>query len=486
MKRTVGPLSEAVVALTDELLRGELDAGLRTAVRAVARTLEQDRLRIAVGGAVSTGKSTLVNALVGRQVAEVRPDETRRVTAVYRAAGAGGERVTLRFTDGSERPLAFTPAGRLPDVPAGETRDPLRFEVELDCPALDGVAIVDTPGLFSGDGHHSTIGHAALVGTSEREDRDTRREMRDADALVFLIGDVASSADADLLRRFRDVFAGWGKSPFNAVALVGKADAVTQEIDSFEAAAEQAAEARNDLRTSVAEVVPVSALLAETATTGALTGEDFALLQALAADPPPAWQLVNGAIFERLHGEPGARLLGKLDLYGLSFALREARGTDLAGLHRALEQRSGLERVRRLLHEQFLVHADIIKAASALSDLDAAAERAGATRVRHEIERTRRQDAFHHVEEVLVYQDAAQGRLDLPPRLRGELERLLAPRALAERLGIEGDADARELTSHASNARRLWSDVSNDALRSLRARRAAQVAVRTVQMLERA
>src|SRR5690242_12571936 len=72
--RALGPLSARVLALC---------AG-NPAGTAPVRAALSEPLCVAVAGRVSAGKSTLVNALLGRRIAATGAGETTRVTATYR------------------------------------------------------------------------------------------------------------------------------------------------------------------------------------------------------------------------------------------------------------------------------------------------------------------------------------------------------------------------------------------------------------------
>lgn len=118
-----------------------------------------------------------------------------------------------------------------------------------------------------------------------------------------------------MLRRHDDGFAAWGKSGFNAVALIGRADDVrAKDRDPFAGAADQAREARPALGAAVADVVAVSPLLAATARTHALSDADLVTLTALAANPPSDLLLDNAAVLGALRGM--ARPVALLDRYG--------------------------------------------------------------------------------------------------------------------------------------------------------------------------
>jgi GTPase SAR1 family protein len=100
-------------------------------------------LRIAVAGRVSAGKSTLVNALLGRRVAPTAAGECTRVVTWYRYGSP--DRADLVLKDGSTRSLPM--GDGLPErlgVPADSVA---RIEVRLQSAPLRRYALVDTPGL---------------------------------------------------------------------------------------------------------------------------------------------------------------------------------------------------------------------------------------------------------------------------------------------------------------------------------------------------
>jgi hypothetical protein len=81
---------------------------------AAVRTRLVEPLRIAVAGTVSSGKSTLVNALLQHDVAPTDAGEcTQFVTEFRYAAPPSRSRAEIVLRDGSRRPLALN-HGRLP------------------------------------------------------------------------------------------------------------------------------------------------------------------------------------------------------------------------------------------------------------------------------------------------------------------------------------------------------------------------------------
>ncbi|HEY2724368.1 MAG TPA: dynamin family protein, partial [Pseudonocardiaceae bacterium] len=105
-----GPLSARVARLCVEL---GPQVGGRTAARLaeVRRSLAAP-LQVAVAGRISAGKSTVVNALIGRRVAPTGAGECTRL--VTRFAYGPVDRVDVVLRDGARRSLPFDDAGTIP------------------------------------------------------------------------------------------------------------------------------------------------------------------------------------------------------------------------------------------------------------------------------------------------------------------------------------------------------------------------------------
>ncbi|MGW2545529.1 GTPase [Kitasatospora sp. NPDC001574] len=74
------------------------------AVRAVRERLDERTLQIAVGGRMNAGKSTLVNALLGRRLAASAATECTTVVAWFRPGPLN--RIQVRRLDGTSHWLA--------------------------------------------------------------------------------------------------------------------------------------------------------------------------------------------------------------------------------------------------------------------------------------------------------------------------------------------------------------------------------------------
>jgi GTP-binding protein EngB required for normal cell division len=147
----IGPAADtALLALLEDLVEAYGLVEFRGALATIVETLERRGLELAVFGRVSTGKSSLLNRLLGR---DVLPVGVTPITAVPTRIAFGREpRLRVWFADAPPRVLDVD---ALPEY-ASERENPanakrvLRLVVELPAPFLEsGVTLVDTPGLGS-------------------------------------------------------------------------------------------------------------------------------------------------------------------------------------------------------------------------------------------------------------------------------------------------------------------------------------------------
>ena len=155
---TVNTLDE-LVSLATGLLPPR---AVRDLAAARARVAE-DRFNLVVLGEFKRGKSTLINALVGRAVL---PTGVIPLTSVVTAIGAGDrDRLVVRYVDGreEERPLSelanYVTEARNPGNDLGV--ELARVELEHDL-LLTGLELVDTPGVGSIHSHNTDAARAFL------------------------------------------------------------------------------------------------------------------------------------------------------------------------------------------------------------------------------------------------------------------------------------------------------------------------------------
>lgn len=186
----------------DGALAGALDqlaalgsARDRELIAALRKRLGAARLRVLVAGEAKRGKSTLVNALLGRAVL---PAGVTPLTAVATTVRYGDDpHAEVRFADGREEKQPLT---ALPDLVTergnpGNKRHIAAVTVYLDAPLLaDGVELVDTPGTGSVFAWDTATAHEAL-------------ETMDAAVLVLTADPPVSAAERDLYAKVTELSA---------------------------------------------------------------------------------------------------------------------------------------------------------------------------------------------------------------------------------------------------------------------------------------
>jgi GTP-binding protein EngB required for normal cell division len=194
----------ALNAALDELAALGTEAD-REQIESLRERLAAVRLRVLVAGEAKRGKSTLINALLDR---EVLPAGVTPLTSVATIVRYGDDpRVQVRLADGHEEKQPLT---ALPDLVTergnpGNRRRIADVTVYLDAPLLaDGVELVDTPGTGSVFERDTAAAHAAL---------------ETMDAAVFVL-----AADPPVSAAERELHAKVSRLSVTAFTVLNKAD----------------------------------------------------------------------------------------------------------------------------------------------------------------------------------------------------------------------------------------------------------------------
>jgi GTP-binding protein EngB required for normal cell division len=136
-------------------------AEVRDLAAEVAGRLQALRLEVAVVGEFKRGKSSLLNALVGR---EVLPVGVLPLTAVPTVLEQGEEGLVVEFADGRQEQRRLQLARFVTEeANPGNHLGVARVTARLHTPLLDaGVRLVDTPGVGSVHEHNTRSTHAYL------------------------------------------------------------------------------------------------------------------------------------------------------------------------------------------------------------------------------------------------------------------------------------------------------------------------------------
>ena len=105
-------------------------------------------LRVAIAGKVKAGKSTLLNAMVGEELAPTDAGECTRIVTWYRDGPA--YRVLLHLVDGPPQERHFDRVASALRIDLGRPADEVdHLEVEVPSRRLREHTLIDTPGLAS-------------------------------------------------------------------------------------------------------------------------------------------------------------------------------------------------------------------------------------------------------------------------------------------------------------------------------------------------
>ena len=442
------------------------DATATAALEGYATRLAEP-LRVAVAGMVKAGKSTLLNAIIGEEIAPTDTGECTRILTWYRYGQT--PRITLYPVVGEPRTLPLKRVdGRLVFVLGQQhAEDVERLVVQWPAESLRGVTLIDTPGIASLSEDVSARSTRFLT----PEDSASQ-----ADAVIYLLRHMHAS-DLRFLESFRDTEAG-RSGTVNAVAVLSRADEIgAGRIDSLLAAGDIAERYRRDhsLRKLALGVVPVAGLLAQSART--MRQSDFESLAQLAGldraarekELLSADRFLRAGAPEGLGADARASLLERFGLFGirLGVVLIRAGFTDPTPLAHELARRSGLDALLAMLACHFLARAEVLKARTALvgvENLLRASPREGSGHLMAALERL--EVNAHEFRELRLLATLRTVGSSLGPGWALEAERLIggAGTAAALRLGLEPDAAPEEIAAAARECLRRWRVLSENPL----------------------
>nr|WP_228540429.1 dynamin family protein [Nocardia sp. XZ_19_369] len=433
-------------------------------------------LRVALAGSLKAGKSTLLNSLVGQDIAPTDATECTRVVTWYRYgstpsvtahAGDGARANVVVRRGGGTHGLTFDLERLTWNAPAPREVDHL--EVEWPAAALADTTIIDTPGTSSLSREVSQ--RTARLLTPEGEQSIA---VPGADAVVYLLRRL-DAADVRFLERVgAGTTAGPGLSglpgPLGVVGVVSRADEIgAGRIDALHSARDVATRFAGELeRTGLCQaVIPVAGLLAFAAAT--LRQQEYAAFEALAGVPVDELSaaLLSADRFARsdvalpVAPELRAQLAERFGLFGIRMAVTLIRlgVRDSATLAAELTTRSGVDELRSVLDVQFGQRADQLKAHSALTALARVLTAYPGSAADTLLPRVRTLLAdVHGFAELRLLGRLRTDELTLPPADLAELHRLIGGSGIAPhlRLGLPVDAAPSVQRDQAVAAVRKW------------------------------
>jgi len=441
----------------------------------------EEPLRVAIAGKVKAGKSTLLNALVGEEIAPTDAGECTRIVTWY--VDAQVPKVTMYPRSAAPRQLTINRAGGglsfdLQGTPVEQVD---KLEVQWPSQNLRSQTLIDTPGIASLSADTSARAGAFLT----PEDAPTQ-----ADAVIYLMRHLHAT-DVRFLESFFDQGVARA-TPINTIGVLSRADEIgVGRLDALTSARKIARRYRADdkIRGLCQTVVAVAGLLAQTGRT--MRQGEFTALTTLAALPRADIEamLLSADRFSRTEldapdAETRARLMERFGLFGVRLATTLIRQgmTDPNTIAAELVKRSGLDELRNVLATQFAERRDLLKARSALLAVDLVLSREprpSAAPLQAELERILA--GAHEFAELRLLSTLRAGAVKLPKEAVQEAERLLGGDggAAAARLGLEPDAGPQVLWDAALDAAGRWQRRAESPMSSRAVSDVARLVVRS-------
>ncbi|RRJ86376.1 GTPase [Gulosibacter macacae] len=408
----------------------------------VRRSLD-DTIRLAVVGRVKAGKSTLVNALVGRVVAPTSAVECTKITTHYVFGGPERGEVVLR--DGRRVPFDLV-GGALPEHLPVPLEHIANAVVYLQSEVLRDMTLIDTPGLATTTTSYEEATRRTVLG---------HEGVRAADALVYVFHDMPLRDDMEFLREWGSVTATPGEAAARAIGVLSHADTFGGTPwgadDPITLARERAATFAAQHGAHIGSVVAVAGNMAQAARAGLVRESDASILAELSRMPDLDLELRGSEDYAEI--APGvanievSRLVELIGEYGLRHGRTPARQGARA-LSDWLVGASGVDELRRALAVRYVGRYAYVKTRRALEQLDRLAWSNGAPPpLRAMVAEAHLRSELHPLQEL----DALERLAALEPThpLVAMLDRQLAARNDAEKLAMPPSSSPMQLRERA-------------------------------------
>jgi hypothetical protein len=380
---------------------------------------------VALVGSSSSGKSTLLNALVRKQVAATDQTECTRIVTQYQDGQPA--RVEVFGLDGVETELPGV-LHRSYGRPADEIDYAMAY---FPCDRLrNDYCVIDTPGLSTNTAQSERATRRALIGPTN---------MPKADVILFVTKEV------ELLLQEKDFLGDIGATRRNTLFVVSCADRMGGNVferDPFAVAREVADKMAMRHAGLAIAVVPVSGKLAEAAEFGVERPDAASIAGLSPINEALDWELLLGDQSTADTAEL-ARLQELVGQYGIVHG-REHAAKGTVHFSDWLRQRSGIDAVHSAIKTCFLRSADVLKARTALEDIRAIAHQTKRTReVLQAVDAARADDALHPIRELAAVEHLTKWDPENP--LIKEFDEVSGITADCTRFGLSPNASAREI-----------------------------------------
>ena len=360
---------EASVVFSSFSFLKELENDLQELRRSAIRPFN-----IAVFGRMKTGKSTLINALLGKRLAITDVEEATATINVI-AHTNDSSKLNHFIAHWKDAPAELLPLSQLQEKWTGKTPEVLErirqtsfIELFSDLDSLKLCEITDTPGTGSEVVDHEKITQAFLEATS--------KQGRKSDAIIYVFSPIGRESDLENLEKFKMNNCLPNSDPYNSVAVLHKWDLIFWENDGdMDDINRKATRLMQTMKAVVADVIPVSAPLALAASEA--PSSFFSELVSLCRELK--WEDLKNALRTDLRWNKDSRRHNIILLYSMPWTsfqviVREiSRNQELWDseelLRKHLYDLSGIQRLKSFLDMHFFKHSEIIRQKQKLAEI---------------------------------------------------------------------------------------------------------------------
>lgn len=343
---------------------------------------------VAIAGELKAGKSTLINSLIGTDLAPVGTDLTTATINWFKYDKKLRDHDTfcVHWSDGFREYKPLADIQKWSGISDDSKRNAAQtefLEFYAASPLLRDINIVDTPGRDSPVKEHTQRTDQFLLQNRESELH------KQVDAIVYVISNEGLEEDAKFLQEFNEsLFPGC--SPHNSIAVLQKWDTAHGE-NSLDEAHKKCGWLRKNLEGCLSDILPTSGLLAN-AYRNITDEEVWANLAYLGTESTDkAFGILKMSLSGQMEVQGAALSLAERQHLSqsvdaalcppvfsnnfspgwpvISFSLELARSENIncgKVLRKAIWEASGIGKLRTLLYERFISHAKLIKAGTVL------------------------------------------------------------------------------------------------------------------------
>lgn len=437
----------------------------------------QEPMQLAIVGRISSSKSTLVNAILGKTEVVRTGHEAETFNVSWLKYGDDDEPIKVFFKDGTH---VNVPRSSWADWASHSGEVDLKtkvsyIEVKASEEILKSINIIDTPGL-----------DATSIVDSENTIQFLKKVNPDAVFLLFTKS--LSESCLRLIDDFQqsDFCNSYSINPMNALGVLSKPDLnwnVVNNYDVIEASKSAVARTlagREDVKKALFRILPVSALMG--VASSCITDEDmdFFHMQSTINTPADKAKLfmsvdsfVQSNLTSRVTADYKKAVVLKYGLYGIHVCIekmKEAPNIDKNQLAIFLREKSGFNQFLEVLYSHFGDRSRVLKAQRSFTTLLDACNRDSQNK---SINQTVIDDIFsrvmsiqedlHDLKEIDLLNKIYEGRLSIEPSFMNELKTVCGEVGddVCTRLGVSDIMPVEALIDIANKKYLKWKRIYN-------------------------